>query len=647
MMGYLLAGLWGLAVLASMVGWGRLAGLTLLGLDRRAGLGLDAALGISLTIAVGAWLNLGRGITSELLIGYVTFGVVLAAALGTPRSAAVGGWFHDDPAEAGETRAVAARPRLGIVLPGLALAALAAIRYAAAAQIVELCPSDDPVAYLLFPVRMLSEGSLGDDPFNNRRLISSLGGLAFLQAIVLSATGTARAALADSGLGLLVAVAGGVGLARARGVPPSLRLIPASLVLLDPFPASNLSSFVLPVPLILTLARLIECEEERPRNWGRWICVGLVGSSLAALKSSMIPFVAAMLLADAALRLRPTRGRSLGQLAVVGLVGLILAAPWMVSLRRSSGTYLYPLLGVGTHGRQYGTFLEPNHAFTAGTVLKNLYQVATDGHALAAAVLALGGLLASRRAGKFRPSDLAVVAAWLATLGLMAGLFEFKDTLRYAHPLHTAVGLIFAVRLLEESSLRANPNPAALASLLAAVATLALGVGLTVGGEWESTRVMFRKSVGRIRAGLAGMALSAESDRRRYEALQESVPEGVPILTRLSQGELLDFRRNRIHVADWPGGASPAPGLPCFQGPEPLAAYLINQGIRYVAYSYADQCNFPKRDYDYRTFTLWDRVACQHAYDFQDNLSELMKTRERVYDDGRLVMLDLGERVKN
>ena len=110
---------------------------------------------------------------------------------------------------------------------------------------------------------------------------------------------------------------------------------------------------------------------------------------------------------------------------------------------------------------------------------------------------------------------------------------------------------------------------------------------------------------------------------------------------------LLDFRRNPVHVADWPGGASPAPGLPCFRGPEPLAAYLLNQGIRYVAYSYADQCNFPRRDYDYNTFTLWDRVACQHAYDFQDNLSELMKTRERVYDDGRLVMLDLGERVKN
>ncbi len=640
MSGYLLACLWGLAALASFVGWGRLLGLALLG-SPRPDLGRDIALGLSGTIALGAWLNLGRIISSELLIGYVVVGAVLAVALLTPRSTLGARWFHDEP-----DAPIAARPGPGgrtlLALPWLVLGGLALFRYAASAQVIELCPSDDPVAYLLFPVRMLSEGCLGDDPFNNRRLISSLGGLAFLQAIVLSATGTARAALADSGLGLIAAVAACAGLAAARRLPPALRIVPAALVVLDPFPASNLSGFVLPVPLILSLYQLLIVEPEGRSRPGRLIAVGLVASSLATLKSSMIPLVAAFLATDALARSRTDRRRAFADLAAVVLVGLVLVAPWMASLRASSGTYLYPILGAGTHGKQYGTFHEPNYEFTRLTVLKNAYQIATDGPAVAAFLLAAGGLAVLARTRRARSADVGLAVAWVATMGLMASQFEFKDTLRYAHPLHVAVALIFSIRLIECAGECRSIHAEGLPDLLIATIVASLGVGLLVGNGWEQSRSTYRKAAARVRAGLSGLSLEAESDRRSYDSLQDSIPPGVPILTRLSRGDLLDFRRNPIRVADWPGGASPSPGMPCFRGPEPLARYLLNQGIRYVAYSYADQCNFPRRDHDYTTFTLWDRVACLHAYDFQDNLAELMKTRRRAYDDGRLVMIDLG-----
>ena len=43
---------------------------------------------------------------------------------------------------------------------------------------------------------------------------------------------------------------------------------------------------------------------------------------------------------------------------------------------------------------------------------------------------------------------------------------------------------------------------------------------------------------------------------------QGSIPPGGLILTSLRNGHLLDFSRNTIWSLDWPGMASPPPGIP-------------------------------------------------------------------------------------
>jgi len=45
---------------------------------------------------------------------------------------------------------------------------------------------------------------------------------------------------------------------------------------------------------------------------------------------------------------------------------------------------------------------------------------------------------------------------------------------------------------------------------------------------------------------------------------------------------LLDYKRNQIFNIDVIGAASPAPGIPLFDGPEKLKSYLEELGINYI-----------------------------------------------------------------
>lgn len=85
--------------------------------------------------------------------------------------------------------------------------------------------------------------------------------------------------------------------------------------------------------------------------------------------------------------------------------------------------------------------------------------------------------------------------------------------------------------------------------------------------------------------------------------------------------------------------------MPYKKGGEPLAVYLLAHSIRYVAYSYADHALNTKEDVAVRlvpNFNSWIRSEAENALDFQDNLDELGKTRNRIFDDGKIFVLDLA-----
>jgi hypothetical protein len=97
---------------------------------------------------------------------------------------------------------------------------------------------------------------------------------------------------------------------------------------------------------------------------------------------------------------------------------------------------------------------------------------------------------------------------------------------------------------------------------------------------------------------------------------------------------------------DYPGLASPKPGLPLFKGPDALAGYLGSLGIRYVAVL------DPRRTttlYDQRTWQqhaaeggeMMANFAASGVLDLFASLEQLRDSRQRVFDEGGMVVMDL------
>lgn len=117
-----------------------------------------------------------------------------------------------------------------------------------------------------------------------------------------------------------------------------------------------------------------------------------------------------------------------------------------------------------------------------------------------------------------------------------------------------------------------------------------LGVAVmafVLGGFLIDTRARYLELGRKLGSTLLPPEFPVADEVRRYAALQQSIPPGSALITRVKHPYLLDFGRNRVFVVDWPGGASPPPGMPTFGGGNALADYFIARRIRYVAYSYA------------------------------------------------------------
>jgi hypothetical protein len=87
--------------------------------------------------------------------------------------------------------------------------------------------------------------------------------------------------------------------------------------------------------------------------------------------------------------------------------------------------------------------------------------------------------------------------------------------------------------------------------------------------------------------------------------------------------------------------------MPSFKGEEALADYLVSKSIRYVAYSYANEANFPRKSLAGRLeikpqVSFWLRNQALNTFEFQDSLQKLGKTRKRIYDDGENFVIDLS-----
>jgi hypothetical protein len=131
-----------------------------------------------------------------------------------------------------------------------------------------------------------------------------------------------------------------------------------------------------------------------------------------------------------------------------------------------------------------------------------------------------------------------------------------------------------------------------------------------------------------------------------YRQLQASIPPGAPMLVMLDEAFWFDFKRNPINLVDLPGASSPAPGMP-LDDDERLASYLGGQGYRYVAFMRPTASrSIYRRDLWSKqlaspTEPIW-RLTAPFYLKMFDRFEGLARSRKHLFEDGRMIALDLG-----
>lgn len=649
---YFFAFAWGLIILAALAGWGSVLSRLLFPMEQR-DWALRAAWGLALSVVVGGVLNLGHWISRTSVLFYLGTGIVcwLAASLASIRRMA--------PLRTTLFQITTGNHKATIILGVLLVTLLAGLRYAASVSVVRdddatgpsgqnrFYPVDDYQAYMVLPEQMMQIGSLARDPFCSRRMESSLGGQSFLDTFVLSVLPLKHLRLIDPGVGLLLIIALLWGDFKERQAP-LLFFLAFALFFLFTGPEgreqggwANITSFYIGTALFLALARTLAWKALPTSGMlSRAVMIGLIASAICALKSTFIPFCGVFLACSYLFYVmeRSSRRAAITELVCAGILTFAFTLPWMISEYQASGTLLYPLLGRGYHQSVYGQSVSPYSGLGIPDLLK-LFTLALP-EPLFVALVVLGLFYLASRWGSFRGREAVFSLLVAAVVGDVLVLLTTRGVSsgRYSYPVVLAAILM----LMAELVCNRSPALAERKSLsYAPLAAVAIAIFL-VGWSWNPCKILYVDCLRSIRLGLSNTSLITNQEIAAYRSLQHSVPAKEVILTKLDKPFLLDFKRNPAFVVGWVE-ESPPPGMPLFQGSEPLARYLISEKIRYVAYSYGRQ--FWQHRYPDEVMAIlppWFK-ALQQTYDFQDNLTELGKTRKRIYDDGRYFVLDLLE----
>lgn len=625
----------GIGIILSFAGWGWLV-VGLLRIRFSTGFGFNAAVGLALSTSVGGILNLAHIISPGVVRAYLLAGLLLAAFAGVRnarhvRDGVFAAWSYF-------------RPRKLLAVVALMFAAVTFVKYSMVVSPGVFHPQDDYHAYFVFPVEMLQTGSLGQDPFSERRIVSSLGGNYFLDTCLLSLTGRVEnLRLMDEGVSFIILLAILWEIMIRRKVPGHwiLTLLLATSLLTAPI--SNLTCVYGGVVLLLLLFEVLD-SSGATAGFNQAAFLAIVFAGLMSLKTTFAPMAGIFFLSFFFFQLSrlPFKGKTMARAGFCALLILVLLLPWMIDSYRSSGTALYPLLGKGFHGSRYGTYLLP----TANMGIRNILAF-FDGFSDAVGAMLLIEVCfviwAYRRKKDDRLIELIIVVNLLIDMVFIGIGIGGVQTYRYTFAILFSVALFL---LIKELAIGAKPSaPISLIGFPDSIAAVLL-LGMLLGGAWDEFALVIRfGGVDELKFGMTGQNVASASEAAAYRDMQLTIPPGQKVMVRMDMNFLFDFRRNIIYINDLPGGASLPPGIPIFKGPEALADYLVHHGIRYLAYSYGDEASFSRALFSHRLdpqVNVWLRRGAQIAFDFQDNVVLLGKSRKKLYDNGSMFVLDLA-----
>jgi hypothetical protein len=648
-MGLLSASIWGLLVLASLVAWGAALGLAL-GRGERRGWGFHGAVGMALTIALGGVLALLKIVSTGLLVTYLLAGPFVWGALSARA--------HGPLDLRGALRRLRPSGKPTRWIFGFVLAVCGGVmllQYLGTVPFLEFNIWDDNMAYREFVHQFLDTGTLAES-YSYRR-IGSYGGQPFLQALVLALSDRDRLHILDNGICALLMFGLAIGF-RARGyaTPRAALLGGAVLAATMNHTPANLGSQYSGVVLFLALFRLFDepgFEEADPRS--NALLAGLLAAAICTLRQNFLP--AAVLLVgftylglwvSPGARSRRDWARQAGRAYLA--MGLFLL-PWMILSLRSVGTIMYPVFK-GYARKDFGIVGTVTFAEEIRWSIENLlYQ-----RPLRTLFLMFATALAlpmTRRNRAVHAFLLTNVVAFALMMHFFRA-FHDKDSISRYYMAFTMSFAFAAVARGIAGATWERSLPRALPGAVLGILAVSLHLWITV-GETDILRNRLIKD-----AGLAEQVFERRGPGvvpgpvdALYKRIQDSVPAREPLLVMLDHTYLLDFRRNPISVYDHPGAMGPPPGPPDFQGPEPWAAYMLSQGIRYLAYQLGEGSpEYRRSAWNYRAAIVIDATGRNGFYknqarfelDFFDVLEALQKTRRSLYDEATIHVLDLATR---
>jgi hypothetical protein len=608
-----------------LVGWGRaIATLLEMGESKQwAGAG---ALGMAFSICMGGLLNLLDIVSPAILITYVLFGLLLFL-LGFPDHWKRRSEWLNEFRDAGKiSRSFS-----------LLLFALLLLRFLgeAAPPYYFFQAHDDFQAYLAHPIKMLQTGSIGSDPFSERRL-SSLGGQAFLQALLGAVIGPEHFRFLDAGVALLIILGFAIHFAREHNLQLNAINLVILWILLAVPPDINVTTMLIGAALFFYLFRLLTLENGNQFASNRAVVISIVAAAICAAKTTLIPALGLILFLHFGYQLCRNRfpPRLLLELFLITTLTALLLAPWMLLMWRSSGTPLFPLLGKGYHATSYGVIYKT--PLTIRLAVEQIRDGFKNPFYLALLAVPLASIRKSGSTNQRSGSIAFSIASIAALVVIMLSIQSFAtDPYRYSFPFLLVLVIIAFTYLLSAGRL----GPVSTSDLVAGLIALSLGFN----ARSIAQRYYLYAKVRTF--GFREASIASPRDLAIAAAVQRSVPSGAPILARLEKNFLFDFNRNPILIIDLPGGSSLPPGMPLSFAPEALAHYFQSKGIRYVGYAYASGATFSRKTHRDRLSEKtpkWFKVQAELVFIFQDNLDALGKSRKRIYHDGQIFVLDLA-----
>jgi hypothetical protein len=497
--------------------------------------------------------------------------------------------------------------------------------------------SDDFEGYFVFARKFNQLGTMGNEFFSERRLVSSVGGQSLIDSIFLQFLPIEYIHASDLGFGFLALIATVILFLRTRSwTKNQISLVILIICLINPMSANITSTYLLS---LLIFALLVFVTDQKLQfRFKDQVIVAMIAVGGMTLKNSTTPFILGIVLLYSFLEIKKTRVTlsSKWRILSVYLVALILWIPWGFGLYLSCATFQYPLLGSGNHGSRYGTFNHSSDVFSLDflrSLFGPIYYAPSYSIAMMFAALIAGYVLIESRRSK-RDVIFILYGAFLLSalyIAITIGTSGYSNY-RYVFPAILAF-LVFVLQFMTKAKL------------------LSLSIILLMCISFSFSQLAINKWGYASLVARFNPTVIAESnlpDREpQVEKIQNAILTHSKVLLRTSYNFMFDFRKNDYQIADFPGAVSPPPGIPNFGSSKDMYLYLVSQDIDYVVFQYSNL--FDKESNSGRIAkdaNSWLKAEALNAFAFHDRMMEISKILEVVYDDGETFALKMKKEKK-